>query len=101
MPASQAIRIQKQRVTGKGYLFRIPVLIRIYSFTKKINMKKFLLILAIGAFVACNDSGSSTSTSTDSSSTETTTPMVDTSTTTVTPDTSNKMMPTDTSTGAR
>jgi hypothetical protein len=32
-------------------------------------MKKLLLVLAIGAFVACNDSGSSTDTPADSSAT--------------------------------
>lgn len=51
-------------------------------------MKKLLLILAIGAFVACNDNGSEEGTGTDTSTTT-----IDTST--VVPDTT--MNPVDTS----
>jgi len=50
-------------------------------------MKKLLLILAIGAFVACNDNGSEEGTGTDTSTTtidtSTVVPAPDTTTTTV------------------
>lgn len=49
-------------------------------------MKKLLLILAIGAFVACNDNGSEEGTGTDT----VVTPSVDTSTVIPAPDTTTK-----------
>ena len=59
-------------------------------------MKKLLLILAIGAFVACNDDGADEGTNADTSTivtpdTATVTPAPDT--TTVTPDTSATARP--------
>lgn len=51
--------------------------------TKLSTMKKLLLILAIGAFVACNDNGSDEGTGTDTSAT----PGTDTSLVTPAPDT--------------
>jgi len=58
-------------------------------------MKKLLLVLAVGAFVACNNSGSTDSTSdTASKSTDTTVITPDTTVikvdTTATPDTTKK-----------
>jgi hypothetical protein len=53
-------------------------------------MKKLLLILAIGAFVACNDNGSEEGTGTDTSGTT-----IDTSTVIPAPDTTTN--PVDTS----
>jgi hypothetical protein len=50
--------------------------------TKLSTMKKLLLILAIGAFVACNDNGSEEGTGTDTSTTT-----IDTSTVVPAPDT--------------
>ena len=51
--------------------------------TKLSTMKKLLLILAIGAFVACNDNGSDEGTGTDTSAT----PGTDTSLVVPAPDT--------------
>ena len=62
--------------------------------TKLSTMKKLLLILAIGAFVACNDNGSEEGTGTD-----TTTTTIDTSTVVPAPDTTTN--PVDTSAARR
>jgi hypothetical protein len=59
--------------------------------TKLSTMKKLLLILAIGAFVACNDNGSEEGTGTDTTGTT-----VDTSTVIPAPDTTT-INPVDTS----
>jgi hypothetical protein len=48
---------------GLGYFFRVRVLTRNHTINnqKLITMKKLMLVLAIGAFAACNNSASTES----------------------------------------